>query len=745
MRGDLAIGLVLAPAFGERGSFVPLGLAYLNGALRRAGFAPAYFDVGRWVRNEEPDLYARLSAVGFSPDEGGFFGPQLDLLLQIGRPELFDDAPLARAIERSARARAARLPALDVALLTLWDSNLYYAAALGRILRERGTKVAMGGPGASLPQVRHLLVRLGAADWVMQGEGEERVVELARALAGGDAAWWPRGATVRGPRGEPVDTPPAGPLRIHDLPRPDFEGFDLDGWVPLISSRGCIRDCSFCTERAFWRRYRLRRVEEVLDEMEAAMARYGVRRFEFNDDLLNGNPRWLRRLCEGIVERGWDVRWICFMEPYRLDGDLLDLVARAGCTLIKFGVQHFDRSMLRLMGRGDEVEDVVGVLHGSVERGMRVDFDVIPGHPGETEEHHAVNLRRLPEVLDGRDGLRANVNPFLLLYGSRVHADPARYGVHIEVWGPERFPPPVRKEFGYLAPRFIRGYTQHPPRGVVAERTRQLEDVVRRASARHVLPVVDVGPDGRVDARPAGHRAGVVLRPTPTCTPRALLAAIAGARGADAPVVAAETAGPPFDRQGFVGRARASGLDVALVAVRGDPAAFRFDGAALRRGRLAWLLHLRPPPGELGRLSGWVEVARRQGALGVYAELRSALDDGACLDEVAEAVRGAVRAARARSGGKGRGVRFVCWGLPMCAAPEVAGHVLSAPLLAERAWSSELVQRPRCRSCRLSPRCPGAPRGLLEREGEQVLRPQGGRPVDDDARLEEDWRALLAS
>ena len=105
---DIEIGMVLAPAFGEKGAFTPLGMAYLNGALREAGYTPTYVDLGLTMRSEDPDLHGELVTHGFSPDVGGFFGPELDLrpdgVVDVGRalvealePRLLRRGPLRRA------------------------------------------------------------------------------------------------------------------------------------------------------------------------------------------------------------------------------------------------------------------------------------------------------------------------------------------------------------------------------------------------------------------------------------------------------------------------------------------------------------------------------------------------------------------------------------------------------------------------------------------------------------------------
>ncbi len=733
-QAHLEIGLVLVPAFGERGSFTPLGLAYLNGALREAGFEPSYHDINAAVRREEPDLQGELVAHGFSPDEGGFFGPELPLLLELGRRELMADAPLADRILARARLDADRLPKLDLALLTLWDSNLYYATAIGRVLRERGTTVVMGGPSAQLQPVRELMIRLGAADAVLYGEGEVRVVEVARRVAAGEPLDGIGGATLRGPDGRGIETLPTANLLVHSVPRASFEGMPREQYLPIITSRGCIRDCSFCTEKFNWRKFRQRKVEAVLDEMEDLLARFNIQSFEFNDDLINGHVRWLDSFLDGLIERQWDIRWTCFMEPYRLTSEMIDKIARSGCTLIKYGVQHFDRDMLRTIGRGDEVSEVVDTLRRTADHGIRVSFDIIPGHPGETERAHEVNMRMLPEVLSGHDLLEVNLNPFLLLYGSPVHLQPEEYGVDIQFWDDTLFPLPVRGEFADLAPQFIRSYKQEPGRDVVIDRTRQLEGVAARARARHGVSSVPVPHDGPLpellDRLRARGVERVSLRPEPQTTPRDLLVAFEAAAQRGFSVVALETPGEPLDRPAFVSRAQQSGLNHAII-VPGGRAELRAAAAkSLGEAGIPWVFHLEPEAGELAHVGPFVVEARALGARALVLDLATAVDGahGAPLLSAASVARQAIEV------GSEAGLPVLVYGLPFCHLPDLLDHLAATPpilalnLAGRPRWPAFVRQPPRCRSCALSNRCPGAPEGALAREGETVLRPLHGRP-----------------
>ncbi len=100
--GSPRVAMVLAPTFGERGSFVPLGFAQLNAVLRGAGIVPTYHDLSEWLRMEDPDFYAELVEIGFSPQEGGFFGPDPQILASAARVPGVEH-PLGMKLERSGR------------------------------------------------------------------------------------------------------------------------------------------------------------------------------------------------------------------------------------------------------------------------------------------------------------------------------------------------------------------------------------------------------------------------------------------------------------------------------------------------------------------------------------------------------------------------------------------------------------------------------------------------------------------
>ena len=78
-------------------------------------------------------------------------------------------------------------------------------------------------------------------------------------------------------------------LKMHDLPAPNFDGFDIDRYLmlSLSSSRGCPFDCSFCAETVFWDGFRPNNAKNVLEQMDLLANKYQRSSFYICDSLSN--------------------------------------------------------------------------------------------------------------------------------------------------------------------------------------------------------------------------------------------------------------------------------------------------------------------------------------------------------------------------------------------------------------------------------------------------------------------------
>ncbi len=118
----------------------------------------------------------------------------------------------------------------------------------------------------------------------------------------------------------------------------------VKGFSPRISaSRGCPFRCSFCSISAFYEgKWRTRKVESVLDEIEMCALEGHFKNFRFNDDNLTVDTGWVRRICAGLKERGLDnLQWGCVsrIDSICREPDIVDKMIDVGCRSMGLGIE----------------------------------------------------------------------------------------------------------------------------------------------------------------------------------------------------------------------------------------------------------------------------------------------------------------------------------------------------------------------------------------------------------------------
>lgn len=501
------IHLVHPPPYGEV-PFKNLGLCSVAAGLRRGGFETRYLDASERLHRQGRDFYDDL-ILRLSERAGDMTDlPRLDLLGEVLFPDHGDSA-LAATIRAQVKEMGETLGEAQVAGVTFNTLTAYAAAALGRDLRARGVKVFMGGPMSGILPITELMLRLGAADAIVVGEGDLVASDVVTALVGGrpwDAQTIP--GALRLVDDEVRGAPPVALPSLDSLPRPELEGNVLDDFLPIGATRGCRRRCVYCSEPGIWTRFRKRSPSAVVEEMAERSVELGIVDFHFHDDLLNCSRRWFEELLGALAGRGFTFE--SFFEPYGLDRSLLERLAEVGCRLIKYGVQSFSPAVLGTMGRPARIDAMTAVLVATYELGISTHFDMLIGHPGESDEDHRANLRAI-EALYERTGERMyfSLNPYYVAAGSTIWSDPARFGVElIEATG-EGLPAPLAAALR-RGPAYPERYRSGLSRDQIMGRMAELGEILKR----HDKDYLYLGQD-HVPAADGTGRGRRMLQPLP--------------------------------------------------------------------------------------------------------------------------------------------------------------------------------------------------------------------------------------
>lgn len=353
----------------------PFGLGYLAEAVRRRGHEAVVVDALRDGLGEEA-LVSRLA--GMNPDLVGVL--------------LFTkDLRIVRSLLRSVRAA---LPA---------------------------AKTCVGGPHPSAVPGETMEFFGEALDFAFAGEAETGLPLLLETLAverggrGGGGTFdhipglaWRDGDEVKA--NPPIFEEDLDSLEVAwdlippgEYPRaPHGAYFRQFPVAPIITSRGCPFQCTFCAaECVSGRKIRRRSAENVVEEIAFLRKRFGVREIHIEDDNFTVSKPYVLSFCEELRRRAPGVTWACpnGVRIDTLDREMLEAMKASGLYFLSLGIESGSDRVLRSVKKSltvARIEEKVGMIH---EAGIGMSGFFMLGMPGETREEMEETIRfslRLP-------------------------------------------------------------------------------------------------------------------------------------------------------------------------------------------------------------------------------------------------------------------------------------------------------------------------------------------------------------
>lgn len=254
---------------------------------------------------------------------------------------------------------------------------------LSKKLKDKGYTVIIGGPHASaLPEKT---LKDTGADYIVVGEGEEAFLEIIQKK--------PKSEIIKKEFIQDLDK----------LPFPDWEQLNPKKYkkaphgalikyfpvAPIVSTRGCPFECTFCASPQLWhRKIRFRSPENVVDEIQYLVDNFGVKEIHFEDDNLTLKREHVEKICNLIIERNLKISWACpnGVRADTLDSDLLKLMKKSGCYYLAFGCESGNQQILNNIKKKITLGTLNTAITTAEKEGIMTQGFFIFGLPGETEE-----------------------------------------------------------------------------------------------------------------------------------------------------------------------------------------------------------------------------------------------------------------------------------------------------------------------------------------------------------------------
>ncbi|HEX9052845.1 MAG TPA: radical SAM protein [Anaeromyxobacter sp.] len=238
-----------------------------------------------------------------------------------------------------------------------------------RVAKEVDPRVVtvIGGPHPTFMYAELFADPANLVDYVLRGEAEETLPELLAALPSGDAGKVEGLAFLRG--GRVIVTPLRAHIADLNALRPAWHLLDwkdyhynIEPWgrmASMLTSRGCVMGCSFCSHRQFWRGdWRSRDPENVVEEMRELVDVHQVEFITLIDPYpTNDRDRWEALLDRVIAEKlGVRLLMETRVEDVVRDADLLPKYRDAGVIHLYLGAEGSSNEMLVSLNKGTTVD-----------------------------------------------------------------------------------------------------------------------------------------------------------------------------------------------------------------------------------------------------------------------------------------------------------------------------------------------------------------------------------------------------
>lgn len=286
-------------------------------------------------------------------------------------------------------------------------SYLDYRSALKafEIIKTLNPKIVTVAGGIFTSMFPEELLKQDNINYVITGEGEITFTNLLDALKKGEP--FPRMSKGIAPD-------------LDSLPFIDRELFDYKGelncsfaprhslpHITMIAGRGCPYNCSYCqpAERTvFGGHFRIRSVENVIQELKDLKSRYDFGSITWWDDTFTVSPVWIKKFCDAYEKEGFNAEMAACSRADIIcrNEEVIKRLAEIGLNWFVIGFESGNQRILNLLQKGTTVEQNYKAAQICKKYKIKICATFMMGLPTETKEEVMDTIKMMrtikPEV-----------------------------------------------------------------------------------------------------------------------------------------------------------------------------------------------------------------------------------------------------------------------------------------------------------------------------------------------------------
>ncbi len=183
-----------------------------------------------------------------------------------------------------------------------------------------------------------------------------------------------------------------------EVPIPNYSDYDFSVYekriLPILGSRGCVRNCTFCDYIVNWKNFQWRPAQDIFEEIVYQYNRYGISTFKFQDSLTNGNQKEFRSLCELLSNFNENnpnkIKWsgfFIFREWNEHSSKDWELISKSGADTLAVGIENLNEDIRFEIGKKFSNKAIQLHIEKAFEYKIHLQLLNIVGYITETRKH----------------------------------------------------------------------------------------------------------------------------------------------------------------------------------------------------------------------------------------------------------------------------------------------------------------------------------------------------------------------
>lgn len=381
----------------------PLGLAYIGAVMEKEGYEVKIIDCIAEGFNKKPKISKEGIKYGLSDKE-------INSILTDFSPDI-------------------------VGIACSFSNKILDAKHVCKLVKEYSSKIPtiMGGVHPSVKPKETLKNKY--VDFVIIGEGEYTFRDLVKTLEKNKSfsnidglAYKKNNKIIINPKTKFIENLDELPFPARHLLKmeiyssaqsPHSSDLKKTPYTTIISSRGCIADCTFCCLKHLnGKRFRPRSAENVIEEIKYLVEHYKIKEIHFEDDNLTLDKERALKIFDGLKKFGLSWNIPSGSAVFALDEEIIEKMKESGAHTISLAIESGNQTVLdELMHKPVRLEKVKPLVEKAKQVGLKVKGFFIVGYPGETKDN-------IKETIEFAKSLKLDWSHFFIAfphYGTELY------------------------------------------------------------------------------------------------------------------------------------------------------------------------------------------------------------------------------------------------------------------------------------------------------------------------------------